>query len=294
MKTKEPVILLLLFGIDCLTAGGFATLKMGGDARSAGMGMAATAVAEHGSAPFYNPASTSMVHGRDLVLSLHHWMDDIQSEFVGLVSGDGKAGVGLYALFTEIGQLEHRLSYPSEKPLGTFSFHEMCLAFSYGRQITMNLRMGLSIKSYYEKIYIDDTWGMGGDLGVLYTTPFYHIQIGGALQNIGKTGRLHNESIPLPLTGRVGILLPVSIYDGNWIITTDGVKEEGFPFHIHTGTEYSWRGVIALRLGFQSGYDTRHMTGGLGVMHRRLRLDYSLMPLSSLGDSHRFSLGISW
>ncbi|MBN2105065.1 hypothetical protein JW835_13570 [bacterium] len=293
MKTNRQIFIALLFTVAQLSASGFATLKMGSDAKTGGMGMAATALAGDGSATFYNPASAGMVRGHDLVLSLHQWMDDLQSEFAGLVIGSGNQGVGLYVLFTEIGQLEHRL-VPSETPLGTFSAHEMCIALSYGRRIASNLRIGLSFKGYYEKIFIDDTWGLGGDIGILYDIPFYSLRIGGVLQNMGDTGRFNHQSIPLPLTGRLGFFLPVSLYGGSWIITLDGVKEEGFPVHVHTGTEYCWRKTIALRLGMQTGYETRSISGGFGIIYHRFRLDYSLMPLSMLGDSHRLSLGISW
>ncbi|MFC1569580.1 hypothetical protein ACFL4L_05050, partial [bacterium] len=239
------------------------------------------------------PASAGVIQQRAFVLSLHRWMDDIQSEFLGFASGNGKQGVGFFILFTEIGKLEHR-TIPSEAPLGLFSAHEMSLGFTYARLIAPDLYLGLAVKGYYEKIFVEDTWGLGGDLGILYDTHFYGVRIGGVLQNMGKTGRLQDESIPLPLTGKLGLLKSFNLYGGDWLVTMDCVKEEGFPLHYHAGAEYCWHSAIALRLGLQTGYETRDITGGIGIIRNQLRFDYSYMPMSVMGDSHRLSFGVSW
>jgi len=286
-------IIASLLTAGCLFASGFATLKMGSDARSAGMGMAATAMGAGGAAPFWNPASAGIIQGQDVVLSLHRWMDDIQSEFLGYAAGNGKHGAGLYVLFTEVGNLEYR-TVPSNEPLGYFSAHEMVVGATYARKITPNLTLGLAVKGYYEKIFTDDTWGLGGDLGFLYETSIYDIRVGGVVQNIGQTGRLEHDSVPLPLTGKLGVIKPFSMTGGEWLATMDLVREKDFPTHIHAGAEYCWHALIALRAGFQSGYDTRDITGGIGIIHHQFRFDYNYMPMSVLGDSHRLSLGISW
>lgn len=275
-----------------LFASGFATLQMGSDARTTGLGLAATALAEGGSAPFWNPASTGMITGKMLELSLHQWMDDLQSEFAGIVFGNGKQGVGFYLLFTEIDQIEHRI-IPSESPLGTFSAHELILGLTYGREIMEDLYLGMAIKGYSQKIYLEDASGLGGDIGLLYNTPFYGIRFGAVLQNLGKTGKMKNESIELPLTGKSGVVLPVKMDHQQLLFSCDGVWTE-YAFHLHAGTEYLWHSMMAVQLGVQTAYDNQDITGGIGIYPGKIRLNYSYMPMSVLGKSHRFSFGFSW
>ncbi|MBN1779525.1 hypothetical protein JW948_00175 [bacterium] len=292
MKFKS-VSLLFFIGSACLLAGGFSTLKMGSDARTSGMGLSGTALLNGASSSYWNPAMAAGIQGRDVTLSVHKWMDDIQSEFVGVVAGNGIQGAGFYLLFTEIPGLEHRL-IASETPLGSFSSYEMCAGLTYARKVVETIRIGFSVKTYYDKIFTDDTWGLGGDLGVFWQMPLWHLQMGGVLQNFGSTGRLNRETVPLPLTGKLGWLLPLESFGGQWLLQADAVKEEGFPFHIHSGAELTWHSVLSIRGGYQTGYDIRDITAGAGLLLGNLRLDYAYMPMTSLGDSHRLSMGLNW
>ena len=294
--SKYKFIFILLMssaGLTNLRADGFATLSMGSDARTTGMGLTASALAEGGAAAFWNPAAAGFIKGRNLELSLHRWMNDIQSEFAGLVCGNGRRGFAGYLLFTDMGQLEYR-RVPSEQPLGVFSAYEMGIGLGYGQQITGNLYAGFTVKAYYEKIYFYETRGLGADLGLLVLVPYRHIRIAGVLQNIGKTGHFGDESIPLPLTGKLGLLIPIQLWEGQWILTGDFIKEEGFSPAMHLGTEYSWKSIVSVRTGFITGNESIDMAYGFGIIRNRIRLDYSYMPISALGNSHRFSFGYSW
>jgi hypothetical protein len=293
-KVRTVFILFILSALLAgLRADGFATLSLGSDARTTGMGLTASALAEGGSVAFWNPAAVGFIDGSHLELSLHRWMNDIQSEFVGLADGNSRRGFAGYLLFTGMGQLEYR-RVPSEQPIGLFSAYEMSLALSYGRQIIANLYAGLSVKAYYEKIYFYETRGLGTDVGVLYLAPFHHIRVAGVLQNLGKTGHFAEESIPLPLTGKLGLLIPIHLWQGEWILTGDWIKERGFSPSLHLGTEYCWRSLVSIRSGIMTGNESIDMTYGFGIIRNRVRLDYSYMPIAALGNSHRFSFGYSW
>ena len=94
---------------------------------------------------------------------------------------------------------------------------------------------------------------------------------------------------------RLGFAFPLEMLGGCWTFVMDGVKEKDFPYHLHGGVEYGWRGSVFLRFGYQTGYETRDVTGGIGFTWSKYRLDYSYMPLGSgFGDSHRLTVGIGW
>jgi len=289
--------ILLFFTITVLSTAevfgsGFSSLKLGGSARVSALGMACTALADDGSAGCWNPAGLTILNKKDFVFSVNRWFKDFRNEFVGFAWGDRHGGVGIHLLYTEVGGIQQRIG-PSPTPLSLFSAHELIAGVSYARRIQEQISIGVTLKMFYEKIFIEEAYGFGGDIGILWETHEGGLRLGAVLQNLGKTGKLRDQDIELPLTARLGLALPVEFFAARWNFVVDGVKERGFPFHLHWGMEYGWRGALFLRCGYQSGYKSRGLTGGAGVVWGRYRLDYSYMPLhSGLRDLHRFSIGI--
>lgn len=290
--------ILILWAVITLGAsqgfgGGFSSLKLGADARSGALGMAFTAVSDDGSGGYWNPAGLTSLVRKDFIFSIHRWIGGVRSEFLGFGWGDKKGGIGIHVLYMEVGGIEHRV-VPTPVPLATFSNHELIVGFSYARTLKERISVGFTLKVLYEKIFVEEAWGMAADLGILWRVWEGGLRVGGVVQNLGTTGRLRDENVTLPLTGRLGVAQMVKIFGGRWVFIVDGVKERDFPFHLHGGVEYGWRNVVFLRCGYQTGYETRDLTGGVGVVWRGYRLDYSYMPLhAGLGDSHRLSVGIS-
>jgi len=258
------------------------------------MGMAFTALADDGSAGFWNPAGLASLQRKDMLLSFHRWIEDVRDEFLAFGWGGPHEGMGIHVLYTDMGEFEQRI-VPSPTPMATFSAHELIFGVSYARTVFNRFDVGMTIKLLYEKIYIEEAWGVGVDLGFLWHVWSDGLRIGGVLQNLGKTNALYREDISLPLTVRLGLAYPLNIFGGQWIFVADGIKERGFPYHLHGGVEYGWRGRVFIRCGYQTGYEARDITGGIGVAWDKYRVDYSYMPLGSgLGDSHRFTVGIGW
>lgn len=273
---------------------GFPTLKLGAGGRASALGLAYTALSDDGSAGFWNAAGLCFIGRNDVVLSVHRWIGDVQSEFVGFGWGDGRTGFGIHMLYTEVGGIEHRI-VPSPTPLAVFSSHEFVGGISFARMIGRRISVGLTAKVLYEKIFFDEALGAACDIGFLWKVWDEGLRVGGVLQNMGKTGRLQDEAIALPFTGRLGLAFSVFGLGGKWVFVADGVKERDFPFHLHSGVEYGWKDVLYLRCGYQTGYETRDLTWGMGVAWHGFRLDYTTMPFRrGIGDSHRLTVGVGW
>ena len=61
--------------------------------------------------------------------------------------------------------------------------------------------------------------------------------------------------------------------------------------HFNLGAEVIYDGVVALRGGYQSGYESRSFTGGIGLIWGSLRFDYAFLPFTlGLGSANLFSL----
>lgn len=56
------------------------------------------------------------------------------------------------------------------------------------------------------------------------------------------------------------------------------------------GVERSYRN-LSLRAGYQTGYDEKNFSFGLGITYRNFHLDYAFVPYQSdLGSAHRFGI----
>lgn len=295
MKKYLAICLLTGLIVPVSSSGsGFSSLRFGGDARSAAAGMAAVAAGNTGAAGFWNPAGLADLESWDMIVSVQRWMQDVRSEFLGVGHGNGSTGLGLHILYTTVGDMEHRTAATPE-PLGLFSSHELVMGLSYARRLGKRLRLGITAKAYYEKLFLDEALGGGADIGLLYLIRENGLRLGASVQNLGKTSTLYEDDIDLPVTLRAGAALPFSGPGGQWLLLADGVQVRNLPFHLHTGIEWNWQERLYVRLGYQSGYDNRDLSGGLGIVWHRLRLDYSYTPIASgLGDSHRVAFGTSW
>ena len=61
--------------------------------------------------------------------------------------------------------------------------------------------------------------------------------------------------------------------------------------HFNLGAEILYDKLIALRVGYQSGYLTKNITAGLGLMWGNLSVDYALAPFQlGLGNGNILSL----
>ena len=285
---------ILLLETSALYGGGFPSLKLGADARSGGMGMAFTALSGDGAAAYWNPAGLTRLERKDVQLAIHRWVEGVHSEFLSFGWGNGAWGFGLHALYTEVGDIEYRV-VPSPTPLTTFSANELVLGFSLARTLSERIGFGVTVKMLYEKIFVDEAWGVAADIGLQWELVEDGLRAGGVIQNVGWTGTLDEEAIELPFLWKFGVAFPLSAGEHRLVAVLDVIQERGFPVHVHCGFEAGYKGFLFLRGGYQTGYDIRSFTGGVGISWKAYRLDYGYMPIDGgFGDSHRLSVGIGW
>jgi len=294
MMFRHFFITLLFAGCSLLFASGFQSLESGVDARSASMGFTHTAMQDDPVAGFGNPAALFQGPVKTVCFSMNNWIQDMRSGNAGLVISSEHDAFGLSLYYSEIGEIEHRIG-PSPTPIGTFSSSDFVLGVGYAREIVPAVSVGLSIRSYYQKIYVDEAWGVGGDLGMTWVLPDQKSRIGIAIQHLGKAGALKQENLELPTVIRVGASRGVAFKKIQGQIQLDAVAEKDAPFHLQAGLELGWAEYFFLRAGYLSGYETRDMTFGLGFRIRHYRLDYALVPFrSGLGDVHMLSILFHW
>lgn len=290
MKKKCIITLICLINISNIYGSGFLSLKLGIDARSGAMGMAYTALQGRGTSSFCNPAALSFINGKYLAFTRQKWIQGVNNSFLGFDYGGDNGSWGIHTMFTEVGGIEQR-TVASPEPESIFSFYEMVFGVSYSRKITETIGLGITVKGLIEKISIDKASGAAFDLGMQWQAIEKSLFLGAVIQNIGRTGKLYKERIDLPLTARCGAAYTTSIFGCSFIFAADGVIDD--EFHLHSGIQFAFSDILFLRGGYQSGYEIKGLTAGLGVLFKTINFDYAYMDIrKGLGESHKLTCSI--
>lgn len=276
------------------TAGssGLSFLKIGFNARNIAMGDFGVATANDVSALYYNPALIADYVSPQLTFTHNQWMGDVTSELFG-------ASFPLFGLpfavgvnTTSISDIEVR-SRPGEAE-STFNVHYFYGSLSTGFYVAENISVGLTAKILYESMFSDDASGLGFDFGIRYKNIIDGLDLAASYSNVGSMNKLRNIETELPTDLRIGVAynFPFQQIKSN-VIVTGGLQQytKTDDTHFHFGAEIFYDKLIALRGGYMTGYDSKGMTAGFGLLWNNFNIDYAFVPFDfSLGDSHIISL----
>ncbi len=273
---------------------GLAFLKLGVGARPIALGDAYTAVSGDVSTIYWNPAGMVAVDGTDVGLMHAEWFQGIRYEFAGGVRSFGDQAIGVSVVGLYMDDLERREG-PTSDPIGHFGVFDFAFTGAYARRLTSEFDVGVSIKYLHEKIDDELARGVGVDLGAIYRFPMVHgLSAGLAVQNLGPQMSFIEEKFDLPVQYKAGAAYttPVEALKGAVLVTGDLVVPNDGDAKTHFGLEYEYDNMVALRVGYRSGWDNQNISFGLGARVGSMRIDYAYVPFySDLGDTHRVSLG---
>lgn len=274
---------------------GLSFLKIGINARAAGMSEAYTAVAADASATYWNPAGLVSASFSNVLFHHNEWIEGIRGEFAALSFVREKSAWGIHVRSFNIGDIPVRV-IPSENPLEKTSAHYLSAGLSYARRLSASLDVGATVKYLFEKIYVESSTGFALDVGMMYRSPFPNLRFGFVLQNLGKMNALYAEKTSLPQISRLGVLYDFPLTSRNIAAraAVDLVKPSQENVRLHLGGEFVLWKQIALRAGFMEGYEAKSYSFGIGVLRSTVRFDYALTPFTDdLGSTHRFSLNFA-
>jgi hypothetical protein len=287
------LILLSLSSLLAQTAGnsGLSFLKLGFGARNIALGDAGTATSTDVTSLFYNPAALAINPASEIMLMHNEWIQDVRSEILGARTLIFGLPVAVGFNVTTINDIEVRNI--AGDPVTKFNANYFFGSFSTGHMIVENFYFGASIKYLYESIYVDESTGWGFDLGASYLTSVKGLNISAVIKNLGTMNKLSNEKTRLPGEFRVGPAYSFTMQD-QYQITSTVEFQKYLPtsdIHFNAGAEILYDKLIALRVGYQSGYQTKNITAGLGLMWGNLSVDYALAPFQlGLGNGNILSL----
>lgn len=271
---------------------GLSFLKFGFGARNIAMGDVGAAASNDLSALFYNPSRLVSFEHNEAMFMHNEWIQDVRSEVGGIKWNMFSLPWAVGFNVTTVDDIEVR-ERPGE-PITTFNANYFFGSLSSGFNVVDDLDFGLTFKYLYESLLSDESTGYGFDFGLTYKTSIKGLTASTVVRNIGSMSELRVEKTKLPTEFRLGGAYDFAVGSSNLDFVLAGEFQKYLDtddIHIIGGTEIMYNQTFALRLGYQSGYESRGFTGGLGISWGGLRLDYAYMPFSlGLGNANLFSI----
>jgi hypothetical protein len=269
---------------------GLSFLKLSADAHSSGMGDAFTAVANDHSSFYYNPSSIRSSDRSQLTLSHRNGFAETTTDYIGATIPGKDITFAFSALTTSVNGIEVRL-IPGEAD-GTFDSKNGMIGLGAAVNLSNDFSVGLTGKLLYEKIFVDEASGYAFDCGLFYKLN-ENINVGFSATNLGHMGVLRSEHSVVPATVRVGTSYHTSLSpEITMLAASDIVKtinDNGI--HLHGGVEAIYNSLFALRAGYQTGYETKSFSGGIGILYGIVRFDYAFVPNNgAFTPNHLFSV----
>lgn len=298
MKKTVLIIFILLYSAfsyaqnDGAANTGLAFLKLGVGARSIAMGEAFSSVVDDGTAVIYNPARLNSGSNNNVTLMYNSAMKDLTNNFIGVKFKYNKLGIGLGLFKTNIADIEIR-TIPGA-PIDKFDAQNLSANLSLCYELYSNLSVGVTSKMLYEKIYIDEASGYAFDIGTNYSKD--NLSLSFVLSNLGSINALKEVSTKLPTSVRFGGAYSFIKNNFNFILALDGFKVlDGGKLHINSGAEVSYKDIVFIRAGYQTAYENKGFTTGIGFKYKGINMDYAFVPYSdSFGTSNTLSLGFNF
>lgn len=291
-------------------------MEYGAGARALAMGGAFVAVADDGTAPYWNAAGMASVP-KAAASAMHSYAFDGLATYDAVfgaynAGGWGAFGGGMLRFATDdIKWTEFEVpGDPTSRPklIGYFNWADYAFYASYARRALRWLDVGLAGKFIYGSHFRDE-WGSSGEgLDVAAQAgPFGPVKVGVKLENVlGRlewgTGTVEN----LPFTAKAGGAYRRVVPDwaSEFTLAVDvATKFSSYgeaaqfragaaSFDLYGGGEWWYRRTVAFRLGADRGI----LAGGVGVAVKaagaQFGVDYAYLADKGLEASHRASVSV--
>jgi hypothetical protein len=301
-------------------------LKLGISARTIGMGSAFVAVANDVSTIYTNPAGLADLNAYEVMFTHTNWLVDTKLDYGAFAMDLGTFGtLGLMLASFSSGEMPVRTTYAPDGTGENFDVTSLMTGITYARSLTDNFSIGFNVKYIMERIWHMSASSVALDAGVLFTTPFWGIRLGGAISNFGTQMKLEGrdskfaydpdpnnignvnvvnadyemKSYSLPLLFQVGIAKDVVATENNRLtLAIDALHPNDNFESVNAGFEYGWGSLIYIRGGYKSLFladSEEGLSAGLGASIRLggtviLKADYAYADYGRLDNAQRFTL----
>lgn len=281
-----------LFGENGESGQPGAYLRLGYGVKALGMGSAFTAIANDGSALFWNPAGLSQLKQTELTGMYSILSMDRQQNYASIsfpIQNFATFGIGW--LQYGVSDIDKRDEYGNA--IGTFSDNEMAIIFGFGSRIGSIFSYGATAKYLNHTLDDNKSNGFGFDLGFILHDIFKVFNVGAAIQSFASSLKWEStdnkEEIPYVIKTGIGIKVP----NLPLTLTADYEMLEESTSKYHFGAQLNLFKGLALRAGYNNEYFTAGCSITIPINNSQFEVDYAYDPMANLDFSdHR--IGISY
>lgn len=310
---KKFFVILLLLGISDFAFAGsritstFEFLRTDFNPRTAATGNAFTSMRGDVAGMFINPAGMAYSESRHFSFNYTSYLLDIN----GGVAAYSQAieGFGIFSAaitYLDYGAIKETDDSGNETG-ASFSPADFALTLGWADRFEKNFSYGANIKYAHSTIHDFSASAIALDLGLIWEAPFEEdLFFAFSLLNVGSMVDYYmNTQEDLPLTMRFGFSkklehLPLEIAAS--LLDMNSAETIGDFFkQFSIGGEFRLSESLRLRLGYNNRLHNDlkindeesqfgGVSGGLGILVKNFRVDYSYSNYNLLGNTHRFGI----
>jgi long-subunit fatty acid transport protein len=272
---------------------GFQFLRIPVGARQSALA-GATSMISDANAIFHNPAAIDEIKSIQIGANHNRWLAGISEQSAAAVFPRGNYLFGLGFKYMHMGDITGYDvdAYGEPVKIDDFTSYDMCAVLSYCK-LMGGFSGGLNIKIFQEAIEEESATGFAADIG--FKQKFSkNLTLGMVAQNLGAGVQFIEESTPLPLNYKLGLLYKSD--KKPFIVAADIEKPADNKMNISVGQEHKVSKFLFIRYGYRYKDDIRTLgilsgiNAGFGLTWKTLMLDYAYSTYKKLGDTHKFSL----
>jgi hypothetical protein len=238
-----------------------------------------------------NPANIASRESYGVMFSHTEWIQDIRAEFLSIAAPFRYGSLAFSVSNASVDGLEYRIT--PGPVIGLFNTQSTSFQLTYGIKVTETISLGIAPKYLYEKIFVDEATGWGLDLGTLYKPAVDGLTFGCAITNLGSLAPFRTDRTDFPAQIRLGGTYSFPLEQFSFRTAAAFSSELGVSFnHLSIGTEATYNNAVTVRFGYQTGYEYRDYSAGIGMRYSIVMIDYAFLPSSSqMGTAHIISIG---
>ncbi len=291
------VALLLLNSLAFASGPGTTTgelLKIPVGTRAIGMGEAYTALADDSSALQWNPAGLSFANQKEASFMHSSLIENVHYEHLSYIAPGDSYSAGASMSYLGYGDIA---GYDNTgAAIGNQSANAYIFSGGIASLIKEALSLGITGSFLHEKLADTSAGSFAVNAGSLLALPWHPLQanyrLGASILNVGPGLKFVSDRDPLPRKIKFGF---AALHVEDWPInlTADVTIPNDNSTFVSLGSEYWFRDLIALRLGYAGSNDEgKGLRLGVGLKLRGVLFDYAYGSFGDFGATHRVSLAL--
>jgi len=282
-------------GMKKLAQTGLQFLKVDVGTRASAMGGSYSMIGEDATALFYNPAGIArMRYNFNFFITRTQWIADINYNAGGLVKNLGIWGkIGFSFIFSDYGEIiGTRVASTQEGYIrtGKLDVGAYAIGVAFARELTEKFSVGGQIKYVAQHLgsniiheggeeIENKVSGLAYDVGTIFYPGFKSFRMGMFIRNFSPQFKYEQFPFQLPLTFSIGFAMDMMDLLGenenSLLLSLDANHPRDYSERIHLGTEYTFKDMFSLRLGYKFNYDIESLTAGVGFKFNFSKIDVS-------------------